>query len=384
MGEAHTVRGYNYGQDTSNELQNKIPVMLTKPVHTLEVLARHAIQEQMVCIRQQNLQQAHLSKRAILEAAAALGVDPDAPMQLAILDNEVAEGDYRQNNEVPIKLLDSEKTQYNNDWRTYQERNALLTKNRGQAFSLILGQCNQLLHDRMKQDTNWNTASTSYNPLDLYQLLQKTMLAQMEDQNPFATVYNQELSFYSFWQETMSNLEWYEKFNTKVDVGSAIGVTQQHKVLLEYVAQENHMLAFTALSAEQKQAVHEDTEECYISYAFLRQRGAQHGNLKVDLRNNFTTGSNRYPKTHQQTLHLLDKYSKTVVVPKMTPSEGSSFAQKGGRGGRGGKDQGSITFDKEYWKDKTCFTCSVKGHPSSSCMKTAVGKDDDSQRQHCA
>jgi hypothetical protein len=42
----------------------------------------------------------------------------------------------------------------------------------------------------------------------------------------------------------------------------------------------------------------------------------------VDLRNDFTTGSNQYPKTHQQTLHLLDKYSKTVVVPKMTSSEG--------------------------------------------------------------
>jgi type II secretory pathway pseudopilin PulG len=110
-------------------------------------------------------------------------------------------------------------------------------------------------------------------------------------------------------------------------------------VLLEYVAQENHTLAFTTLSAEQKQAVREDTEEQYISYAFLCQSGAQHGNLKVDLRNNFTTGSNQYPKTHQQTLHLLDKYSKTVVVPKMTSYEGSSFTQKGGRGGRGGKQR---------------------------------------------
>ena len=208
----------------------------------------------MVCTRQQNIQQARLSKQAILEAAATLGVDPDAPMQLAILDNEIAEGDYKQNNEVPIKLLDSEKTQYNNDWRTYRERNALLMKHRGQAFSLILGQCTQLLQDRMKQDTNWNMASTSYNPLDLYRLIEKTTLAQMEDQYPFATVYDQELGFYSFRQETMSNPQWYEKFNTKVDVGSAIGVTQQHKVLLEYVAQENHTLAFTALSAEQKQA----------------------------------------------------------------------------------------------------------------------------------
>jgi hypothetical protein len=105
-------------------------------------------------------------------------------------------------------------------------------------------------------------------------------------------VYDQELGFYSFLQETMSNLQWYKKFNTEVDVGLAIGITQQYKVLLEYVAQENHTLTFAALSAEQKQVVHKDAEEWYISYAFLHQSGAQHGNLKVDLRNYFTTSSN--------------------------------------------------------------------------------------------
>jgi hypothetical protein len=186
----------------------------------------------------------------------------------------------------------------------------------------------------MKQDTNSNMTSMSYNPLELFWLIKKMTLAQTEDQYPFTTVYDQELNFYSFRQETMSNPQWYKKFNTKVDVGSAISITQQHKVILEYVAQENHTLTFAALSSEQKQAVREDAEECYISYTFLRQSGAQHGNLKVDLRNDFTTGSNQYPKTHQQTLHLLDKYSKTVVVPKMTSSEGLSFAQKGGRGGK--------------------------------------------------
>jgi hypothetical protein len=126
--------GTNYGQDISNELQNKIPVILSEPVHTPEVLARHAIREQMVRTGEENLQRARLVwKRVILEAAAALGADPDAPMQLAILDNEIAEGNYKQNNEVPIEMLDSEKTQYRNDWRTYQEGNALLTKHRGQA-----------------------------------------------------------------------------------------------------------------------------------------------------------------------------------------------------------------------------------------------------------
>ncbi len=40
--------GTNYGQDISNELQNKIPVIFSEPVHTPEILAKHAIGEQMV------------------------------------------------------------------------------------------------------------------------------------------------------------------------------------------------------------------------------------------------------------------------------------------------------------------------------------------------
>jgi hypothetical protein len=57
-----------------------------------------------------------------------LRVDPDAPMQIVILDNEIAEGNYQWNNEIPIKMSDSEKTQYNNYWITDQERKAQLKK----------------------------------------------------------------------------------------------------------------------------------------------------------------------------------------------------------------------------------------------------------------
>jgi hypothetical protein len=135
----------------------------------------------------------------------------------------------------------------------------------------------------------------------------------------------------------LSNPQWYERFNTKVDVGDAIRVTRQHKVILELIAQETHTSAFTDLGAEDQRVVQDDADEWYVSYALLRQIGTQHGNLKVDLQNDFTTGDNHYPKNLQQTLYLLDKYSKTAVA-KVTQSEGTSFAQRRGRGGgRGGR-----------------------------------------------
>ena len=134
-------------------------------------------------------------------------------------------------------------------------------------------------------------------------MIEKTFLGQTDDQYPFATVYNQELGVYTFRQDNLSKLKWYEKFNTKVNVGGAIVTTQKNKVLLEYVVQELYTQTFFALAEAEQLATREDTEERYLSYAFLRQSGTQHGNLKVELQNEFTTGDKRYPKNRQQTLH---------------------------------------------------------------------------------
>jgi hypothetical protein len=137
-----------------------------------------------------------------------------------------------------------------------------------------------------------------------------------------------------------------------VGVSEVIGVTRQHKVLFDYVAQESYTKSFEGLGVAEQKLVRDDSEERYVSYAFLQQTAIQHGNLKVDLQNYFTTVDNCYPKNRNQTLHLLDKYSKTVI-PKVTQSEGTSFAQKGDRGsGRSynGNENGhdSSTYDKKY------------------------------------
>jgi hypothetical protein len=101
----------------------------------------------------------------------------------------------------------------------------------------------------------------------------------------------------------------------------------------------------------------------------------------VDLQNDFTTRDNLYPNNHQQMLHLLDKYSKTVI-PRVTHSESTSFAQKGDRGGgRGNNDNGKVhdssNYDKNYWKDKECYKCHKMGHPATPFPKKWNSNDDD-------
>ena len=57
----------------------------------------------------------------------------------------------------------------------------------------------------MKNDPDWENTSESYDPLTLINLNDKTVLAQMEYQYYYATVYNQECVLYSLQQKTLTN-----------------------------------------------------------------------------------------------------------------------------------------------------------------------------------
>ena len=145
-------------------------------------------------------------------------------------------------------------------------------------------------------------------------------MAQTEDKYPFATIYNQELALYTFNQGSMTNPQWYEPFNTNIDVSRSIGVNQQHKALLEYVAQESHSLDFESCTEEQQEDVRTDSENRYLSYTLLIYSGNKHRKLNVGLHKNFTTRNNLYPNSRPQILYLLEKYIK-IAAPKMPASK---------------------------------------------------------------
>jgi hypothetical protein len=53
-----------------------------------------------------NIQRARKAQETILEAAVQGGLDMEAPMKLALLQNEIAQGEFSANVEVPIVLND--------------------------------------------------------------------------------------------------------------------------------------------------------------------------------------------------------------------------------------------------------------------------------------
>ncbi len=135
-------------------------------------------------------------------------------MEIAKLNQDIAQADFKAAQEVTIELNNQEQIDYSNECQNHSRRIFMLEIHRGQVYSLILGQCTELLQDKMKQDASWTTVSASYDPLELYRLIKRVVLKQTKDQYPFAMVHKQSLAMLNTKQGGLSNAQWCERFNT--------------------------------------------------------------------------------------------------------------------------------------------------------------------------
>ena len=167
----------------------------------------------------------------------------------------------------------------------------------------------------------------SYDLLALINLIENTVLSHTEEQYHFTIVHKQELSFYDFQQNTLTSNQWYERFNTKVDFGNAIGVTRQHEVLLKCTSRKFHRKEFYALQDAKKEKIGADAKVRYLAYNFLKQSARTGNKLRTNLSDNYTMGEKNHV-TRQENFRYSEKHSKTIVRAQTDP-EGSLFAQRG-------------------------------------------------------
>jgi len=170
--------------DIGSELENRKRLVIPTPEYSQEAKDHHAA---LTKLRDDQHKRMSKAKKAQLAALVGKKGD-DTAVQQATLEGEIAMADHEASLPLPFTLEGDEKIQHSNAWRTYRERVSNLEKHRGQAFSMIRGQCTQILLDKMKYDPDWDTVSTSYDPIALISMIERIVLGQTEDQYPYATV----------------------------------------------------------------------------------------------------------------------------------------------------------------------------------------------------
>ncbi len=159
-------------------------------------------------------------------------------------------------NEVDMKLTEDEKISHANAWRSHRETTESLKKSRGKVYSLLLGQCTQVLVDKMKQDTDWVTISESFDPTLLFKLIEKFVLKQSDNQNAPAVVIAEQLSILSLRQDDhLGNAGYYDRFTTRVGVARQAGVSYYSPALLEEKATQLKLGDYDDLACDAKKKV---------------------------------------------------------------------------------------------------------------------------------
>jgi F0F1-type ATP synthase assembly protein I len=176
--------------------------VLTDPVHSLFILTSHAerVKETKDCLTLK-LMSLRDERGDIAIEMTANPTNRGLKKEMREIDDDIAKTEIELKDEVEMKLTDDEKTAHSNAWRTHRELTDRLKTSRGKVYSLLLGQCTQVLVDKMKQDSDWVMISTSFNPSLLLKLIEKYVLKQSDNQYRTAVLIAEQLSILQFCQE---------------------------------------------------------------------------------------------------------------------------------------------------------------------------------------
>ncbi len=183
MEKMATYIGTKYGDKAAQEWTSGKKIILLEPAYFQAILIRHAerVKATRECI-ELRLKSLRAEKMAIEAKIISAPTNRGLLKELHEVDDQIAKGDIKLKDEVEMKLTNDEKTAHSNAWRSHCELSNSLKKSRGKIYSLLLGQCTQVLVDKMKQDADWVKISGLFDPTLLFKLIKKFVLKQSDNQ----------------------------------------------------------------------------------------------------------------------------------------------------------------------------------------------------------
>ena len=388
--------GSLYGGDIMGELETKKEFVAPPPEYPSSAKARQPVYEAMIRAQQANNLTKLQRKKARLQLEIdAIPINPPDPSALEELeekmfdlDNEILQLQYEQGMEVKVPLGDEEKGEWKQNEKVCGDRAAKHILNQQKTFAIIVGQCTQRLQDKMHDDAKWEEVNKKQKPLELYALIERVIMKQTGDEYAPCNLVDHLLAVLTMRQpNNMSNSQWYEKFNTRVDVAESVGVKfDQFDSLWDYCCTAKGWGKYGTLTTKEQEEIRSDSKERLLAYLIIKNSSgtSTHDAVRNNLLEAFIAKRDEYPTTRADAIELINKYDEKKV-PTNVPSEGTAFAQKGKKGKATDKkgaekkegDDGEEP-KKNFFENRTCFVCGKKGHSAKKCPNKVKGESDDS------
>jgi hypothetical protein len=191
-----------------------------------------------------------------------------------------------------MKLTDDKKMAHSKEWRSHCETTEGLKKNRGKVYLLLLGQCTQVLVNKMKQDTTWVMVSELFGSILLFKLIKKSVLKQSDNQYKMAVPIAKQLSILSLCQDDqVPNATYYDRFTTWPEVARQAGVCYYTPDLLDTKCVELSYSEYENLTPAEQKTARDIVEQEYLAYLFINNSSQKlHSQPKKDVANNCLKG----------------------------------------------------------------------------------------------
>ncbi len=179
----------------------------------------------------------------------------------------------------------------------------------------------------------WQGVSDSYDPLQLLHLIKKIILKQSNNQYKIAIIMEQLKLLLAYHQDDgVTDMVYYDRFKTSVDVAEHIGVSFNNPVLWEWTSQELFSVSYDLLSdAINEDKVKEDVKQAFLSYLlFSNSNDKKHSQLKKPVANDHAKGDiDAFPSSCHAALTRMNHF-KPLVIEGTAPvaAQGTAFAQK--------------------------------------------------------
>lgn len=211
------------------ELETKTEFVAPTPDYPATAVARQPTYEAMIRAQQNNtlakLTRKKARIQAIIDATPIANADEidELEEKMSDLDNEILQAQYDLGDDVKVPLTEEEKGEWRQKEKAYGERVTKHGLNQQKAFAVIIGQCTQRLQDKMHDDPKWEAVNRGQKPLELFALIERVVMKQTGDEYQPCNLVENLLAILTMKQQNnQSNAQWYEKFNTRVDVAESL------------------------------------------------------------------------------------------------------------------------------------------------------------------
>jgi hypothetical protein len=325
MEKMATYIGNKFGDEAAQEWISGKRISPPEPAHLQAILDRHAARVKATKERIELKLNGLKSEKAAIEAEIQVASSRTLLRELREVDDQIAKCNIKLTDEVEMKLTKAEKIAHSNAWRTHRETTESLKKSRGKVYSLLLGQCTQVLINKMKQDADWVAISKAFDPILLFKLIEKFVLKQSDNQYATAVLIVEQLLIFTFWQDDhLGNAAYYDRFTTRAEVARQAAVCYYSPALLEDKATQLKLGDYDKLSeGEQKKIINQVVQE-YLAYLFLNNSNAKlHTQLKKDVANDYSKGNtDAYPTNIHKALTLMNEYKPLKLDAPTLPTQG--------------------------------------------------------------